>query len=207
MSNQKCRSCDAVKMLSEFSRDASMSTGYKSVCKDCRNTSRRNAYAAMSPEQVDELLSKNRSWYAQNAEVAKTRQAEYRAANRSRIYERQREYRQESAHLLRERSKAWREQNKSLVLALNAKRKAARISAYAGWDRELTDFVATEAADLCAKRERVTGLRWHVDHSIPLRGRSVCGLHVWNNLSVVPAVFNLSKGNKVGGRWLSRSWL
>lgn len=42
---------------------------------------------------------------------------------------------------------------------------------------------------------RETGEPWHVDHDIPLRGRSVSGLHVPSNLRVVPAEVNLRKQN------------
>lgn len=61
---------------------------------------------------------------------------------------------------------------------------------------ELTEFVYSEAYDLCKLREKVTGFSWHIDHIIPLNGKTVSGLHVWNNLQVIPASVNLSKGNK-----------
>jgi len=64
------------------------------------------------------------------------------------------------------------------------------------WDAELTLLVTEEAHDLCAKRGALTNFKWHVDHIIPIKGKNVSGFHVWNNLQVIPASVNLSKGNK-----------
>lgn len=61
---------------------------------------------------------------------------------------------------------------------------------------ELTQFVTREAHELRKLRNTITGIEWHVDHIIPLKGKLVSGLHVWNNLAVIPKVENLRKGNK-----------
>lgn len=42
-----------------------------------------------------------------------------------------------------------------------------------------------------------TGVRYSVDHDIPLRGEFVWGLHVHYNLVVVPLEYNMRKGNAV----------
>ena len=85
--------------------------------------------------------------------------------------------------------KDWYRQ-KALLRATRAKK--ARVT----WDTELTDFVVSEAHALRKLRNCIFGFEWHVDHIIPLKGKFVCGLHVWNNLAVIPKVENLRKGNK-----------
>lgn len=64
------------------------------------------------------------------------------------------------------------------------------------WDQELTDLVTEEAHDLRLRLNKLTNTEWHVDHIIPLNRELVSGLHVWNNLQVIPKNVNLAKRNK-----------
>ena len=67
---------------------------------------------------------------------------------------------------------------------------------HAFWEQDLTDLVTKEAYDLAKKRKAISGFSWHVDHIIPVSGKKVSGLHVWNNLQVIPAIENIRKNNK-----------
>ena len=49
---------------------------------------------------------------------------------------------------------------------------------------------------VAAMRTRESGYEWHVDHVVPLHGKNVSGLHVPNNLRVIPASENCRKSNK-----------
>lgn len=60
---------------------------------------------------------------------------------------------------------------------------------------ELTSFVIEQAHELRIIRNKLTGFKWNVDHVIPLNNSKVCGLHIWNNIAVIPEVDNLRKGN------------
>lgn len=86
--------------------------------------------------------------------------------------------------------------NKSEYYARNAIRRSMRISASPSW---LTPEDKEAMASLYAKAQQLsysTGEVWHVDHVVPLQGKTVCGLHVPWNLQVIPATENLSKSNQ-----------
>jgi len=77
--------------------------------------------------------------------------------------------------------------------AQTAKRRAIHKNAKSKWGNS---FFIEEAYKLTLIREKLTGIKWHVDHIVPLINDKVCGLHNEFNLQVIPAKENLIKGNR-----------
>lgn len=80
------------------------------------------------------------------------------------------------------------------IYAANAqKRNAIKLKATPAWAdlEKIREFYDTAAA-----LNMLTGEWHHVDHIVPLRSNTVCGLHVHTNLRITTAAENLSKGNR-----------
>lgn len=101
--------------------------------------------------------------------------------------------------LPKDRSAKWRKKYPHKHAATQSLRRSKRVSAMPSWDKELTLFLIEEAHHLRGMRDSLTNIKWHVDHIIPLQGKFVTGLHVWNNIEVIPAKENLKKGNSYNG--------
>lgn len=90
-------------------------------------------------------------------------------------------------------NRAWRVTNPDKHAAKEARRRAAKLRATPAWaDLEAIAKVYWQASE----ESRRTGVLMHVDHIVPLKGRNVCGLHCEANLQILPALANISKGNR-----------
>lgn len=93
-------------------------------------------------------------------------------------------------------SRRWRKRNPDKVCAAQVRRESAKSKRTPKWltkdQLKEMEFFYTQAAML----RETTGVDWHVDHIVPLRGEKVSGLHVPWNLQLLPAAINIRKGNK-----------
>lgn len=90
-------------------------------------------------------------------------------------------------------SARYKKENPDKVNAMKSARKASTIRATPAWaDWGLIDATYTMAAAMT----RLTGVKYHVDHIVPLRSKLVCGLHVGHNLQLLSASQNCSKSNR-----------
>ena len=64
---------------------------------------------------------------------------------------------------------------------------------------EFDKFVLNEAVRLAKLRKTLSGTDWHVDHIVPV---SKGGSNKYDNIQVVPALWNRQKSNKHSNRFL-----
>lgn len=94
------------------------------------------------------------------------------------------------------RYKIYVTKNKDKYAYYAAKRRAAKLSRTPVWLTEEDTWLIKEFYLLAEEREKYIGIKWHVDHIIPLQGKLVSGLHIPQNLQVISAKENISKSNK-----------
>ena len=92
-----------------------------------------------------------------------------------------------------EKSSIWAKKNREKCAVYWANYYALKSAAIPKWANR---FFIEEIYDLARRRTKITGFPWHVDHIVPIKSHLVCGLHVENNLQVIPMTVNVRKKNR-----------
>jgi len=113
--------------------------------------------------------------------------------NKERVLELARQAYARNPEKFRQKTLRYIRENRGLATARVIKRELAKIKRTPKWsDLEKIRKVYIEAAAL----RKETGVKYVVDHEIPLRGKLVSGLHVPENLRIIENVENIKKSNK-----------
>ena len=175
-----CTACREEKSTSLFYRSRANLDGLQYRCIPCDKT-RNKGRRRCTPEDT-------RRWRKQNPHYDQLRSA--RDPDR---YKRQ--Y-WKDPEKKRQKMRRWSKLNPDKAAAHAAKRRAVLLKATPRW---LTTADHAEIAgrySFAALMTQITGVRYEVDHLIPLQGRTARGLHVPSNLRVVTESENRRKHNK-----------
>lgn len=167
----------------------------EAICLRTKAYYAENREAILTSVDKEAKKAKDAAYYVSTATTRKAVAKTYREANRDKVLayfaDRRKTdstYREaKKAHL-----RAWKQRHPDRVNAQTAKRHAAKLRAIPSWAslKDIADIYA-----LAKLRSKLTGIEWHVDHTVPLNSDIVCGLHCEANLQVIPAGPNISKGN------------
>lgn len=220
---KQCSKCKQNKELESFNKRLGSKDGHHSWCKAClsdyrvKNKEKIDTYQKIYRiDHEEEIVIKRALNYKQNKEKILAKNAQYdfqhkedRNAYRSAHYKANRErirakqdiyykiYYSEHKEEIAIKRTSYAKANPGKMNAKKMKRIATKLEATPPW---LTDKQIKEMRDMyieAIKRTKETGIKYHVDHIIPLQGKMVRGLHVPWNLQIITALKNLSKGNRV----------
>ena len=147
-------------------------------------------------------------YYAANKEKRAAQQKAHYEANKEKVAARVKAWQQANKESIATTKKAWRQANKEEIAAQQKAYHAANPEKQAAIKAkrrhlvrnykmtEFDKFAMEEAYALARQRTISTGIEWHVDHIVPVNHPDACGLNSAANLQVVPASWNISKGNR-----------
>lgn len=151
------------------------------LCRTCGQSKPLADFYASTRNHRCKACAKARvkQWYETNRQ----RKLEVVAAWKTNNKRRQREY-----------QRTWDQKNSDYHRHRVARRRSRQQQAMPQW--------LAPSANRClyAMAERVSrclGVPYEVDHRVPLRGKTVCGLHVPWNLVVIPRWLNALKSNRL----------
>lgn len=129
--------------------------------------------------------------YEANKESVLEMVSKYRDANREDINKKSREYYMDNKDKIKARRKGCIK-----IKRYNAIRRKKNRDATPNWLKDEDKWLIQEYYELAHIRYELTGIKWEVDHIIPLNGKVVSGLHVPENLRVITEHENRRKYNK-----------
>lgn len=174
-SNQRCTECESL-------ATAAWKAANPEKARQSNRKTKRRIYESLTPEQREAGNTLRRNWRARNREKVRAYTKKWYEANQ-----------EKAAQISRE----WVQRNPHLNVAKTNRRRAALLQAMPPWlTREHHDQIAAIYAQARRMADE-TGVPHDVDHIVPLKGKTVCGLHVPWNLRPLPASTNRRKATSL----------
>lgn len=180
-----CPHCKNQLSFEHYAKSKSRKDGYDIFCREC-NKIKRRARIDRNPELQKQ---KDREWKLKHPEFNDYLKNYYQINRKNILAQMKRAY-QNNPLPAKTRTKQWQLNNKGKVVSQSRMYQLSKIQRTPKWltetDKENIDLIYTTGAEL----------NLQVDHVIPLRGKTVSGLHVPSNLQLLSPKENNEKKNK-----------
>lgn len=205
---RKCTKCMILKKKEEFDVHKGMKDGLQPSCRICKREANRLSYyrhkeaAQKRAKKIydknrEVILSQKKQYFLLKKNEIGQKKKKYYEQNKEKILSQRHEYYEQNKESLKEYKKEYRKNNVGKCNALSAKKYARKTQSTPKW---LTKEQLDQINEFYIKAkilELETGIKYQVDHIIPIRGKTVCGLHVPWNLQILTAEENNRKRNKL----------
>jgi hypothetical protein len=200
VSSGKCTECVKARVRAYAEKNASSIAGKDKAYREANKVSIGIKRRAYYEENIERFSVRNKEYREANRELLLDRGRTYYQDNREVFLECAREYYRENRDSVLARAKSYYAENTELLKVRAIHKRAARAKRIVDWGPETTAATLEKELQLQALAQRLTceeGVPYEVDHMLPMQGKFVCGLHVWNNLQVLPERLNVRKGNRM----------
>ena len=204
---RKCTCCGESKPLELFPKLKVGKHSRNPHCKVCQSEYRKtkkeynDSYKKKWYEMHGQRL-KDKRRNERNSLTKEEKQAyldylkKYREENKDEISEVKKKHYRNNKEKTSARSKEWLKANPEKHLAYSATRRAAKLQRTPSWLTEKDSADIEDFYYLAKAMSQATGVKYVVDHIIPLQGKLVSGFHHLGNLQILTESENASKGNK-----------
>jgi hypothetical protein len=148
-------------------------------------------------KELSEFYTNKTKYHCYCKDCSKQKKQEWKNKNKEKIAKYDKAWQQSNKDKKSKNYKNWQVNNRAKVNSYNSYRRALELQATPKWLTASHKLHMECKYSLAAMLSKNTAEQHHVDHIVPLNGKTVCGLHVPWNLQVITAKENLSKSNRI----------